>query len=260
MLNGWNGWNVWNVWNGWNGFVAVYLRETRLLRRRFFRHLASMMVPPLLYLVAFGTAMGSHSPLPGRSYLEFLLPGLVAMTSMTQAYGIAGEINVARFYLHVFEEFQASPIGSAAYVLGEVCAGVTRAALGVAAILAIAFVFSIGVRVDACLLLAAALNAAAFASLGVFLAMIVKSHADQALLVSFVITPMSFLGGTLFPVENLPGWAQTLVYLLPLTHAADALRRASLGLPADPANFALLAAATALFFILALSSVDHARD
>ncbi|MDR0576524.1 MAG: ABC transporter permease [Candidatus Accumulibacter sp.] len=246
--------------NGWNGFAAVYLREMRLLRRRFFRHVASMAVLPLLYLVAFGAAMGAHSPLPGRGYLEFLIPGLAAMTCMTQAYGIATEINVARFYLYVFEEFQAAPIPNAAFVLGEVCAGITRAALGVAVILAVALVFSIGIRVDACFLLAAALNAFAFAALGVFLAMIVKSHADQSLLMSFVITPMSFLGGTLFPVDSLPGWAQPLVWLLPLTHAADAIRNASLGLPARPMDFIALAGAGAVFFALALSSVGRARD
>ena len=246
--------------NAFNGFVAVYLRETRLLRQRFWRQLTSMMVMPLLYLVAFGTAMGAHSPLPGHSYLEFLIPGLVAMTCMSQAYGIAGEINVARFYLHVFEEFQAAPIPNASFVLGEVCAGLTRAALGVAVILAVALVFSIGVRVDAAFLLAAALNAFAFASLGVLMAMVVKSHADQSMLTIFVITPMSFLGGTLFPVDNLPGWAQHLVYLLPLTHASDAIRNASLGLPEQWADFVVLTGAGMVFFILALASVGRARD
>ena len=54
----------------------------------------SLMVLPLLYMVAFGTAMAGHSPLPGHSYLEFLIPGLVAMTCMTQSYGIATEINL----------------------------------------------------------------------------------------------------------------------------------------------------------------------
>ena len=249
-----------SVKNTWNGFLAVYLREMRLLRQRFLRHLSSMMVLPLLYLVAFGTAMGGHSPLPGHSYLEFLIPGLVAMTCMTQAYGIAGEINVARFYLHVFEEFQAAPIPNFAYVLGEVCAGITRAALGVVVILVAALVFSIGVRIDACFLVAAAMNAFTFASLGVLMAMVVKSHADQSLLSTFVITPMSFLGGTLFPVQNLPDWGQFLVHLLPLTHAADAIRNASLGLPAQWTDFAVLAGAGVVFFVLALTSVSRARD
>jgi len=217
-------------------------------------------VLPLLYLVAFGTAMAGHSPLAGHSYLEFLIPGLVAMTCMTQSYGIATEINVARFYLHVFEEFQAAPIPNAAYVLGEVCAAMTRAALGVAVILSIALLYSVKVRVDAFFLLAAMLNAFVFAALGVIMAMLVKSHADQSLLTTFVITPMSFLGGTLFPVESLPGWAQHLVYLLPLTHASNAIRGAALGLPPQLTDFAVLAAISALFFAVALACVGRARD
>jgi ABC-type polysaccharide/polyol phosphate export permease len=160
----------------------------------------------------------------------------------------------------VFEEFQAAPIPNAAYVLGEVCAGITRAALGVAVILAIALAFSISVRVDAVFLLAGTLNATAFASLGVLLAMIVKSHADQSLLVSFVITPMSFLGGTLFPVESLPVWAQHLVHLLPLTHAANAIRGAALGLPIQVEDFVILGGVGAVFFVLALNCVGRARD
>ena len=246
--------------NAWNGFSAVYLREMRLLRHRFWRQISSMMVLPLLYMVAFGTAMAGHSPLAGHSYLEFLIPGLVAMTCMTQSYGIATEINVARFYLHVFEEFQAAPIANAAYVFGEVCAGMTRAALGVAVILSIAFVFSVDVRLDAFLLLAAMLNAFVFAALGVIMAMVVKSHADQSMLTTFVITPMSFLGGTLFPVESLPGWAQHLVQLLPLTHASNAIRNAALGLAAQASDFAVLAGVGALFFAVALACVGRARD
>ena len=49
------------------------------------------------------------------------------MTAMTQSYGTATEINIARFYLHIFEEFQAAPISNVAYVLGEVLSGITRA-------------------------------------------------------------------------------------------------------------------------------------
>jgi ABC-type multidrug transport system permease subunit len=80
------------------------------------------------------------------------------------------------------------------------------------------------------------------------------------MLTTFVITPMSFLGGTLFPVDNLPGWAQHLVYLLPLTHASDAIRNASLALPAQWADFVVLTGAGMVFFILALASVGRARD
>ena len=242
------------------GTGAVYLREMLILKHRFFRHLSSIMVLPFLYLVAFGAAMGESAPVAGRSYLEFLLPGLIAMTCMTQSYGIATEINIARFYLHVFEEFQAAPISNAAHVLGEVLSGMTRAALGVAVILLMGLAFSVRLRVGPYFLLAAALNAWAFASLCVLLAMLVKSHADQSMVASFIITPMSFLGGTLFPLERLPEWAQTLLSLLPLTHASHAIRADALGLPPEPMDFIILAGAGALLFFLALRSVGQARD
>lgn len=245
---------------GLRGTGAVYLREMLILKHRFFRHLASMMVLPFLYLVAFGTAMGGSAPLAGHSYLEFLLPGLIAMTCMTQSYGIATEINIARFYLHVFEEFQAAPISNAAHVLGEVLSVMTRAALGVAVILLMGLAFSVRLHIGPYFLLAAALNAWVFASLGVLLAMLVRSHADQSMVSSFIITPMSFLGGTLFSLERLPEWAQTLLSLLPLTHASHAIRADALGLPPEPMDFMILASAGALLFFLALRSVGQARD
>jgi hypothetical protein len=91
------------------GFTAVYLRELLILKRRIKRQILSMSVSPLLYLIAFGYAMGEAARFSGHTYREFLVPGLVAMSSMTQAFAIATDINVARFYWHIFEEFQAAP-------------------------------------------------------------------------------------------------------------------------------------------------------
>ena len=107
--------------------LAIYQREILILRKRFFRQLASMSVSPLLYLIAFGMGMGRDIRVDGHSYLQFLIPGLVAMNSMIQAFAIASEINIARFYWHIFEEFQAAPIRNISYVTGEVLAGITRA-------------------------------------------------------------------------------------------------------------------------------------
>jgi ABC-type multidrug transport system permease subunit len=90
--------------------------------------------------------------------------------------------------------------------------------------------------------------------------MLVKSHADQSLLTSFVITPMAFLGGTFFPLERLPLWAQKMLSVLPLTHASDAVRACAFGLQPTPAAYGLLAVTGAVFFILALKCVNQARD
>lgn len=243
-----------------SAFLAVFLREMLLLKRRFKRLLGGMAVSPILYLLTFGCALGDGMRVDGRSYIEFLLPGLAAMASMTQAFAMATEINIARFYSRVFEEIQSAPVGRAVYVLGEVCAGVARVVLACLVVLVLGLFFGVRLHCGSGFWLAILLNAFAFASLAVALAMLVKSHADQALLNTFVITPMAFLGGTFFPLEKLPEWAQGLLYLLPLTHASRAVRAAALGDGAGWAPYAALAAAGAVFFAFAVYAVGKARD
>lgn len=241
------------------GWFPVFWREIIIMRRRSFRLLASLTVAPLLYLVAFGYALGGEAGGRGE-YLAFLVPGLAAMTSMTQAWSIATDINVARFYWHVFEEFQAAPIPPAAYVAGEVLAGVARAFLGVAVILLVGLAAGVRVVPGGWFWLAVGMNGFAFAGLAVALAMLVKSHADQGLLTSFVITPMAFLSGTVFPLERLPGWAQALTEFLPLTHATRAIRAAALGGVPPLGPCLLLAGLGAGFFWLAARCVALARE
>ncbi|MDR0362337.1 MAG: ABC transporter permease [Planctomycetota bacterium] len=243
-----------------SAFLAVYLRELLILRRRLKKHFAAMAVSPLLYMLTFGCALGGGLDLGGRRYIEFLLPGLAAMASMTQAFGIASEINIARFYTAIFEEIQASPAGRTAYALGEVAAALTRMLLGCAVIVLLGMLFGVHLRCGPLFWLAAILNGFAFASLAVALAMAIRSHADQGLLGNFVITPMAFLGGTFFPVDSLPDWARHPLSLLPLTHASRAMRAVALGESPPVASFVILACFGAAFFLFALYAVGKARD
>ncbi|MDR3155169.1 MAG: ABC transporter permease [Deltaproteobacteria bacterium] len=243
-----------------SAFLAIYLREMMILRRRLKRQLLSISVSPLLYLVTFGFALGGSVKVGDRGYLEFLLPGLISMASMTQAFAIAGEINTARFYFHAFEEFQAAPVSRLSFVLGETLAGLTRAFIAMAVVAILGFLFGVRIHCGPYLLLAAFLNAFAFAALAVAMAMLVKSHADQALLSNFIITPMAFLGGTFFPLDALPAWARTLLQALPLSHASKAIRADAFREAPELAPFIILAACAAAFFCLAMAAVSKARD
>lgn len=242
------------------GWTAVYYREMLILRRRFPRLISAWSVSPLLYLIAFGYAMGRQLQVDGHAYIEYLLPGLAAMASMTQAFAIASEINIARFYWHIFEEFQSAPVSNAAYVLGEVMAGMTRALLAGLVILLLGSLFGIVLSYNLYFWAAFLLNSLVFSALAVGLAMRVKSHADQAMMNSFIITPMAFLGGTFFPIEHLPVWAQKILYILPLTHAAKAIRSASFSETPDPLSYVILAGLGALVLVFAILSVNQARD
>ncbi len=241
------------------GWIAIYYRELLIIKRRLSRMLPSMAVSPLLYMIAFGYAVGKDMTVDGYPYMAFLLPGLAAMSSMTQAFAIASEINIARFYWHIFEEFQAAPISRAAYVLGETAAGMTRALMSVCVILIMGFFFGITLSYNLFFWLAILLNSFVFASLAVGLAMLVKSHADQAMVTNFVITPMAFLGGTFFPVDRLPDWAQYILQFLPLTHASDAARASAFGKTPDITSYIILAAVGILFFSMAFFCVNRAK-
>jgi len=243
-----------------SGWFAVYYRELLILKRRFFRQVASMAVAPLLYLIAFGLGMGGSVTVDGHSYMEFLIPGLIAMTSMTQAFAIASEINVARFYWRIFEEFQAAPIRDIAYVTGEVMAGITRALLSAVIIILLSLLFGISLSFNIFFWLAVVLNSFVFASLAVCLAMLVKAHGDQFLLTNFIITPMAFLGGTFFPVERMPPWVQKGLHFLPITHAAKGIRAASFGKTPELEPYMILAGLGLIFFALAFHCVNRARD
>ncbi len=242
------------------GAISVYYREMLILKRRLSRLVPSWSVSPLLYLIAFGYAMGKHVTIDGHTYMEFLIPGLVAMSSMTQAFAISSEINIARFYWHIFEEIQAAPVSDLSYVTGEVMAGMTRAFLAVSVILVLGLLFGVAVSCNVWFWLAAGLNSFVFSSLAVGLAMVVRSHADQTLLTSFVITPMAFLGGTFFPVENFPAWAQKAVCLLPLTHASKAIRTAFFGGVPSLASFMLLAVIGTVVFHISVLCVKKAKN
>ncbi|MCC8109235.1 MAG: ABC transporter permease [Planctomycetes bacterium] len=241
-------------------FIAVYWREMVLLRRRLKRILAGMAVSPLLYMLTFGLALGGSIRVDGHRYIDFLLPGLIAMASMTQAFAIAGEINISRFYSRIFEEIQSSPASRAAYVLGEVCSGLTRVLLAVAVIGGIGLAFGVRIQAGIGLWLAVGLNGFVFSALAVALAMIITSHADQALLSNFVITPMAFLGGTFFPLDSLPEWAGAVLQILPLSHASQAIRQSAFGQDVSPVHYCILAVAGAAAFALAWWSVGRAKD
>lgn len=242
-----------------NAFLAVFYREMLLLWRKLPKHVASLAVSPLLYILAFGFGLGDVQ-VGGVKYLAFLVPGLMAMGSMTQAFAMASEINISRFYWKVFEEFQAAPVSPLSYVMGEALAGVTRGLLSTTIILALALPFGVQVHLGPSLWLAIILNSFFFACVAIVSAMLVSSHGDQSLITSFVITPMAFLGGTFFPLDRMPQCVQAVLHLLPLTHAARSIRAAALGHTMEFASVAVLILLDALALVLALRCVRRAMD
>jgi ABC-type multidrug transport system permease subunit len=211
--------------------LTVLWGEWLDLRVRLLQVVASGLVSPLIYILGFGLGLGSAmnvKPPLGDSYLQFILPGMVALSSMTISFGgttfsICGE----RLYSKTFEEILLLPVHPLALFLGKMLAGVVRGLMTSVSVLIIAILFTHQWGfLHPLFLLLLVLNCAVFAGLGVIVGLNVKSLEGVGLLNNFLIVPMSFLGATFFDPAALPIALKTIVYLLPLTYTSIGLRSA----------------------------------
>lgn len=237
---------------------AVYFRGLIILRQRFGKNLVSFFLSPALYALAFGWGVGRNQNMEGIPYLTFMLPGLMALSGMNQSFSIASEINISRFLSHFFEEYLLSPAKNYIIVLGNVLYGVTKGLGSFSAVLIIGFIFGAAPRGGFMLIVPVLLNSFMFASLGVWIALSVKNHRDMNSFSTFVITPMSFIAGTFFSLEALPGPFYFLSQMIPLAHASMTIRAVFMNRPIEIYHYFVLLFYGLFFFIMAVRQVRKA--
>ena len=237
---------------------GIYLRGLVILRSRWVKVAVTMFLSPVLYALTFGWGVGRNLEVDGVSYIAFIMPGLMAMSGMNQSFSIAQEMNIARFFNYFFEEYLLSPAGDWVVVLGNVLYGVTKGLASFCAILIIGMLFGCSPSGGPAILIPVVLNSFMFASLAVWISLIVKNHRDMNSFQSFVIIPMSFISGTFFSLEALPGIFRYIVNIIPLTHSSLSIRSAYLGRPIEAWHLAVIAAYSALFFFMAVRRVRKA--
>lgn len=219
---------------------SVWWADLRILRHLWPRFLVTSLMTPLLYLVAFGFGLGRSMHAGGSSYLQFVLPGIVALTSMNASYSAAGtKLNVDRLFYKCFDEILMAPVSLLSLVLGKAMVGVVRGLLVSTAIILIGVAIA-ALRVDGLFVLTVLVSSILFALLGVLAALIARSHQDMTTFSSVILTPMTFLGGTFFSYTQAPGWLRTLLYIMPLVHVSNCLRARALALPFPWLSFAAL--------------------
>ena len=215
--------------------LTVFWGDWLDLRVRIPQVAASGLVSPLIYILAFGLGLGSSidriaEPSAGSTYLEFILPGMVALSSMVISFGgttfsICGD----RLFTKTFEEMLLFPVHPLALHLGKMMAGIVRGMMTAASVILVAVLFTgkVWSFLNPLFLLLLVLICAVFAGLGVIVGLNVKSLESVGLFNNFLIVPMSFLGGTFFDPATLPVVLKAIVYLLPLTYTTVGLRSAA---------------------------------
>ncbi len=240
---------------------TVFWRDWIVLKRRLGRYILSRMVSPILYLIAFGWGLGRSITVNQGSYLDFIVPGIIALNSMNISFNAVGTpVNMSRLYHKTLEEYMLAPISPASYVVGKVLAGVLRGMISSAVIIVLAFVFGAHLAPDGWFLLALFLNCAVFASLGLVAAMIMNSHEEMSNVNTYVLTPMSFLCATFFAPDQLPAVLRWGIELLPLTHASHALRMSGAGGDIPGMALGVLVGYLCLFLWMGIFKLARVRE
>ncbi len=228
---------------------SVLWVDLRFLRRHLLRTLATSLVNPVLYLVAFGYGLGGGISFDGYSYLAFVMPGIIALTAMSSSYGGAGlKLHVDRLFYRCFDEYLMSPISLFSLAVGKTLIGVVRGLISTVAILAVGVIISPTLIVSPLFVLVLVSSCFVFSFLGVLVGMLAQSHQDMTTFGTLVILPMTFLSGTFFSLSQLPEAVKAVLYLLPLTHSSECLRAAALGQAFPWLSFVALMGFGLLFF------------
>lgn len=218
--------------NVFRDIYSVLWVDLRFLRRHWLRTLATSLVNPILYLLAFGYGLGRGISFEGYSYLEFVIPGIIALTAMTSSFNGAGmKLNVDRLFYKCFDECLMSPISLFSLAIGKTLIGVVRGLISSIALLIVGFIISPILIISPLFILVLVISCFVFAFFGVLVALLAKSHQDMGTFSSLVLLPMTFLSGTFFSLSQLPEALKVILYLLPLTHSSQCLRAAALEQP-----------------------------
>jgi len=236
--------------NLFSDIYSVFWIDLRNMRRHWKATVATSLVLPLLYLVAFGYGLGRGIDVDGVSYLSFVIPGIVALTAFSTSFnGAASKLQVDRIFYKSFDELLMSPVSPHSIIIGKALIGVVRGSISAVAIYLVGLILAPTLLFSPVFFLILLLSCFVFASFGVFISLIIHSHQEMSNFSTLVILPMTFLCGTFFSLSQLPAVARAVLYFLPLTHSANILRATVLGSPFPWLSFAGLLIFGGVFFV-----------
>ena len=213
---------------------------------RILRIWTQTLIPPAitmtLYFVIFGTLIGSRiGTIQGFPYMQYLVPGLVMMAIITNSYGnITSSFFGAKFG-HYVEEMLVSPMSSWVMLTGYVIGATVRGlAVGVVVLCIALFFTSLNIRHPLVALGAVVLGAVIFSLAGFINAVYAKKFDDIALVPTFILTPLTYLGGVFYSINMLGEPWRTISKANPILYMVNAFRYGVLGISDVPVEWAFV--------------------
>ena len=239
----------------WVALGTIVRREVNRILRIWGQTLVPPAITMTLYFLIFGGLIGSRiGDMGGYSYMEFIVPGLVMMSVIQNSYGnISSSFFGAKFGRHV-EELLVSPMPNWVILGGYVAGAVLRGLMVGAIVLLIAMCFTKARIPHPLVTLSTVLLGATIFSLAGFVnAVYARKFDDIAIVPTFILTPLTYLGGVFYSVTLLPPWAEAATHANPIFYMVNAFRFGLLGSTDVPL---WVAYALMLGFVAALSAVS----
>ena len=202
---------------------------------RFARIWIQTILPPVitmaLYFIIFGNLIGPRiGQMDGFNYMEFIIPGLIMMAVITNSYSnVVSSFYGSKFQRHI-EEMIISPTPNYIILIGYVLGGVTRGlSVGVAVTLVSLVFHPLNIHNLAVILSMILLTAILFSLAGLINGVYARSFDDISIIPTFVLTPLTYLGGIFYSISMLPGFWQTVSLGNPILYMVNAFRYGFLG-------------------------------
>ena len=212
-------------------FSAIYLHEMDRFRRTLMQSLFSPVLSTSLYFIVFGSVIGGYvENIDGISYGSYIVPGLLMLTLLTQSISNTSfGIFFPKFNGTIYE-ILAAPISTFEIVLSFVGAGATKTLIvGIVIFVTSTFFVEVNVKYPLLMIFLLVLVAFTFALFGFLIGLMSSNFEQMSIIPTLVITPMVFLGGSLYSLDMLPEFWQTVTYFNPVVYLINGLRFAFYG-------------------------------
>lgn len=237
----------------WIAFKTILIKEVLRFARIWVQTVLPPVITTILYFLIFGTLIGDRiGEMDGYPYRDFMVPGLILMAVISHSYAnVVSSFYSSKFQHHI-EELLIAPVPNWIILAGYVAGGVARGVVvGIVVTLVTLFFADVTIQHYGLTILVFVLTSILFATAGFINAIYANTFDDISIIPTFVLTPLTYLGGVFYSIQMLPDFWQKVSLANPVLYMINAFRYGLLGVSDIDLWFAL---GLIVLFILALSA------
>jgi len=241
----------------WVALKTLVRKEVIRVARIWVQTIVPPAITMTLYFIIFGNLIGRRiGEMGGFDYMQYIAPGLIMMSVITTSYGnVVSSFFGAKYGKHI-EEMLVSPMSNATIIIGHVAGGVIRGLMVGALVTMIALGFtSLSIEHPLVTISIVLLASIVFALLGFVNAVFAKKFDDISIIPTFVLTPLTYLGGVFYSITLLPEFWQKVSLGNPILYMVNAFRYGILGVSDISIGYAYL---IVVIFVVGLFTLNLA--